>query len=84
MFKFDFAAESVAEGKEDDDGIVATNNSNDNKPTSDANDRIAKLLNRSIQNASKCILLNASSKVFNTNTNTINNEVISGLRWSVQ
>jgi len=73
MFKFDFAAESVVEGK-DDDGI-ATNNSNDNKTTSDANDIIiTKLLDRSIQNASKCILLNASSKVFNTNTNTINNE----------
>jgi len=73
MFKFDFAAESVVEGK-DDDGI-ATNNSNDNKTTSDANDiTITKLLDRSIQNANKCILLNASSKVFNTNTNTINNE----------
>jgi len=74
MFKFDFAAESVVEGKEEEDDGIATNNSNDNKPTSDANDIIAKLLNRSIQNASKCILLNASSKALNTKTNTIDNE----------
>ena len=74
MFKFDFAAESVAEGKEDDDGIATNNSNDDDKPTSDANDVIAKLLDRSIQNANKCILLNASSKVLNNTTNAIDNE----------